>query len=247
MFFTYALFYAHKPIECDTPNRLRLFCIILTKPDSLHTKAKAAYDTWATECDDHRFLTAIPTEYFNTTKQQSDGGSREVQLGNGMKLLQAAGFQIESYQNLTDKMYRSFIDISKRFGNDFDFFLKADDDTFIFMSHLRQFLMDKSQCERRVYGYNFKYWFNVKAWQSGGAGYVLTQQSMIDFGEKLMRDYQFCPNTGFEDIDVALCLWRLGTYPGRSRDMLGRERFHPLVFILIKFALKFLSIIIYNY
>jgi glycoprotein-N-acetylgalactosamine 3-beta-galactosyltransferase len=222
MLFTYYNFYQEDPVECDKPNLARVFCVILTQPSSLRTKAKAVHETWAKECDDHKFITVIPPRLSNVTFKI--GESLETQ--QGMKLLQAAGFNSESYTKLTDKIYRSFIEIYKRYNN-FDFYLKVDDDTFVFMDHLKQFLVSQKQCERKSYGYNFKYWFNVKAWQSGGAGYVLSQRSMLDLGAQLVKDYNYCPNTGFEDIDVAKCLKMLGTYPGRSRDTLGRERFHP--------------------
>lgn len=204
--------------ECDGPvrNPARIFCIVLTDPSRIQTQARAAHDTWTRECDGVRFITKIPS---NLTNHEFDI----------MPLLQPDGFYHESYENLTNKVYLAFRHIYGSSFGQYDWYLKCDDDTFVFMAHLRQFLADKKPCEPVSYGYNIKYWFNVKAWQSGGAGYVMSQKSWHLLNQRLKASYESCPNTGSEDQDVSNCLYQVGVYPGQSRDQLGRERFHPLV------------------
>jgi glycoprotein-N-acetylgalactosamine 3-beta-galactosyltransferase len=198
--------------------------MILTKPENLKTRGTVVATTWAKECTEYKFITTIPHEFESNKNTVRIEGSLETV--NGLKLLQPTGFISESYEKLTAKVYLAFIEISRRYA-DFDFYLKADDDTFIFMEHLKRFLADKKPCEAVSYGFNIKYWFSIRAWQSGGAGYVLTQRSMHTLGIELARDIGRFPDTGVEDEDVAKSLNMVGTFPGNSRDDLGRERFHP--------------------
>jgi glycoprotein-N-acetylgalactosamine 3-beta-galactosyltransferase len=59
---------------------------------------------------------------------------------------------------------------------------------------------------------------------SGGGGYLISREALKRLGSTLTNDYEFCGNSGFEDIDVGHCLRTLGVYPNSSLDELGRER-----------------------
>jgi glycoprotein-N-acetylgalactosamine 3-beta-galactosyltransferase len=61
-----------------------------------------------------------------------------------------------------------------KYNNKYDWYLKADDDTFVFVDNLRLFLNDKNPNLPVDYGYDFK----VKVeggYHSGGGGYVLSK------------------------------------------------------------------------
>ena len=57
--------------------------------------------------------------------------------------------------------------------NDYDWYLKADDDTFIFVDNLRQFVADKNSSSPVTFGYDFKVYIE-KGYHSGGGGYLLS-------------------------------------------------------------------------
>ena len=61
---------------------------------------------------------------------------------------------LDKYELLTDKIYHTIIDIYLK-HNDFDWYIKADDDTFLFMDNLRDFLKDKDPSNPVTYGYDF--------------------------------------------------------------------------------------------
>ena len=173
-----------------------------------------------------------------------------------LPLYEPNGFRSENYNKLTDKVFFSIMDISRNFP-DYDWYLKvsylflslldsakhsipayilyisiyieikADDDTMIFVDNLRDFLADKSPMGPYTYGYNFKVIVD-KGYHSGGAGYVMPRQALLDLGSRLIANYSSCSNTGTEDVDIARCLRVLGYEPGVSLDEKGRERFHPL-------------------
>ncbi len=109
--------------------------------------------------------------------------------------------------------------------SNYDWYLKADVDTFIFMDNLRIFLNDTDSHELIRYGYNF---VNKIRYHSGGAGYLVSQAGIQRLAAKLQRDIAFCSNRGIEDINVRKCLQKLNVKMGKSIDERGRERFHPL-------------------
>ena len=51
-------------------------------------------------------------------------------------------------------MFQTFKYVYKHY-NDYDFYLKADDDTFVFVDNLRKFLSDKNRTSPVTYGWDF--------------------------------------------------------------------------------------------
>jgi glycoprotein-N-acetylgalactosamine 3-beta-galactosyltransferase len=207
---------------------VRIFCFVLTSPKTLPTRAELVYDAWANECDGLKFITTIPV---NSTRSKIKKFKRvEFMYKNKIPILMPPRFRNENYSRLTDKIYHTIIDLYKNYANDYDWFLKADDDTFIFVDHLRQFL-ERHDPESPIY-----FGYNLKTWVSGGAGYVLSRASLKRLGKKLLtqRTSQFsyrryskkCRNTGVEDQDISNCLEKIGCIKGVSIDDCGRERFH---------------------
>jgi glycoprotein-N-acetylgalactosamine 3-beta-galactosyltransferase len=141
-------------------------------------------------------------------------------------ILQPAFFEVDIYKKLTDKVFRTLQDVYLRY-NDYDWYLKADDDTFIFVDNLRSFLKNKNSTAPVTYGYDFKI-IVERGYHSGGAGYVLSNEALHRIGSNLTANYTICKNSGTEDVDVAKCLRNLNVYPDKSVDENGRERFHPL-------------------
>lgn len=62
-------------------------------------------------------------------------------------------------------------------------------------------------------------------YQSGGAGYVLSNEALKRFGSALSPINKMCPDTGVEDMDVGKCLRSINVDMGKSIDG-RRERFH---------------------
>jgi glycoprotein-N-acetylgalactosamine 3-beta-galactosyltransferase len=203
-----------------------LFCLILTKTKSLGTRAKQAYDSWAKKCDKHVFMATLPDEFKLTNKDINEG--IEAELESSLTVLQPPDFHKDKYSKITDKVFSTLKYMYKKY-DDYEYYLKADDDTFIFVENLREFLREKNSSRIPLtYGYDFKQ-FVERGYHSGGAGYVLTNAAFTLLASKLTRNYSFCSisETGTEDIDVAKCLRKLSVYSASSLDENGRERFHP--------------------
>lgn len=115
-----------------------------------------------------------------------------------------------------------------------DWFVKADDDTYMVIENLKHMLQS--------YDTNIPWYFGCKlkpteglhhGYMSGGAGYVLSKKALKRFVTKGLNDKseEICrPNgEGFEDIELGKCMENLRIKMGDSRDAFGRGRFFPLV------------------
>jgi glycoprotein-N-acetylgalactosamine 3-beta-galactosyltransferase len=209
----------------------RIFCLVLTCPKNLLTKSEIVFNTWVNKCDDHLFVSVIPSVVLNEKDKIKNkiGEPFEKERTNGMKFLQPGGYYEEDYHTLTTKVFLAIKYVfEKKKQKHFDWFIKADDDSYILMNNLRHFLMDKNSSSLITYGSNLKLLVE-KGYHSGG-GYVLSNRAFSKLGNQLSRNYTFCVNSGIEDVDVARCLRRLDVYPGVSMDSKKRERFHLLSF-----------------
>jgi glycoprotein-N-acetylgalactosamine 3-beta-galactosyltransferase len=209
----YSLFKSRSPSP-------RIFCMIMTKVDSLDSKAKVVVDTWGKKCDNYKLISLFPP---STLSESSNIASDVYEIGD---ILRPPGFVNDTYGKLTDKVLLTLKYVYQKY-NDYDWYLKADDDTFIFVDNLREFLNDKNRSSPITYGYNFKVIVSG-GYHSGGAGYLLSHEALNRIGSALTTDYAFCPQSGMEDVDVAICLRSLDVYIGNSTDEFGRERFHSL-------------------
>jgi hypothetical protein len=203
-------------LENKNKNRIiKIFCIILTNVQNLKTKARAVSKTWAKECDDHRFISILSNN--NTVKRI------DVEK-DGLKLLKPEGLLVDQYDLLTNKVYLTLNDVYKNFGN-YDFYLKTDDDTYVFMSHLRKYL--KTQVNNtRLFYYGHKF-YSLSSYNSGGAGYVLSNDVLRLLVNKLNESFDYCPISGIEDLDIGACLRKLNIYPKHAVDSSGKKIFHP--------------------
>ena len=173
---------------------------------------------WAKECNKYIFVARLNSS--NATI------SREVFDSNLIPILEPANYNVENYHSLTNKVFNTLQYVNEKYGY-FDWYLKADDDTFIFVDNLRKFVEDKNSSEAVTFGYDVKHLSDNFTYHSGGASYLLSNKALKMIGDKLKENYTYCANTGIEDVDVAKCLKKLGSRQESSIDDEERERFHP--------------------
>jgi hypothetical protein len=198
-------------VKNDTKEQT-ILCFIITNEINF-ILLNEIYDSWVHRCDDHAFVQLI--------SDRKDYGKRQEKIINNVfKLLQPEGLHVDSYSKLTDKVYYMFMDAYK-YKKKFDWYVKTDHDTFLFVDNLRHFLKSKDSSQPVSYGYSLRTKDNNE-YHSGGAGYVLSLEAFRRLGSALTTAYSFCPNTGTEDIDCSLCLERLGVKKKHA------ETFYPL-------------------
>jgi hypothetical protein len=116
---------------------VRIYCMILTSPKYFETRARAVNLTWAPRCDKYHFI--------------SEESDTEIDL----PIAPIAGLKA-GYNQLTLKTSLALVYAYKHFRNDFDWFVKADDDTYLLVENLRKFLQTHDSREPVTFGYNFK-------------------------------------------------------------------------------------------
>ncbi|KAH3777467.1 hypothetical protein DPMN_178914 [Dreissena polymorpha] len=198
---------AHLKNEDDEARRLesevRVLCWIMTSPKNLDSRATAVRRTWARRCNKLLFISSVTNETFPTI---------------GIELP-------EGRDHLTGKTIKAFKYIYEHHIDDADWFMKADDDTYVILENLRYFLSGQNSNEPIFFGHHFKT-IVKQGYFSGGAGYVLSKEALRRFGAK-GNDETICrQDGGAEDAEFGKCMETLGVKVGNSTDKLGRNRFH---------------------
>ena len=184
-----------------------MLCWIMTAPNNLQKKAIAVKNTWAKRCNKFIFFSSVTNSSFPT-------------IGLNVS---------EGREHLTGKTINAFKYCYEHYGRQFDWFLKADDDTYIVVENLRFFLSHHNP-ERPIY-FGHKFTPHVKqGYFSGGAGYVLSRKALEVFANRGLRNPLMCrQDGGAEDAEIGKCLEKLNVRAGDSRDIYDRETFHPFV------------------
>ncbi|CAF4625048.1 unnamed protein product, partial [Rotaria sp. Silwood1] len=213
--------------------RSRLFCFVLTNEANLENRARAVYETWGRRCGRFVLVTRLNSSIKCKNENGKSVGKCELPIENIPTLPD------ETYSHLSDKVRASLIFFNKYYPN-YDWYLKADDDTYIIVENLLRFLIStiKRYPKPLLYGYRFREDYYV----SGGAGYVLTRQAVDLLSSYIKNDsiYSECKSS-MEDMMVGQCLQKILqlvpfhikkdlTLVGETIDEHGRERFHPLAF-----------------
>ncbi|CAL4094258.1 unnamed protein product, partial [Meganyctiphanes norvegica] len=162
--------------------------------------------TWAADCHNHTFLT-----------DQKHPNLQNVIISN-----------FTSYEALWGKIVEGFKSSS---SNAAEWFLKADDDTFVIHKNLMEMLAEFDPNKPLYIGLPLRYTFKdgrKVEYMSGGSGYVLSRealQRLQDSSDSLCSVERSL--TAYEDVNMGVCMKKLGVRWVDPRDSLGRHRFLP--------------------
>lgn len=185
--------------------KVRILCWVMTSPYNLETKARHVKATWSRHCNMVIFMSSREDPDFPT-------------VGLGTK---------EGRDQLYWKTIRAFQYVEQHHSHQADWFLKADDDTFVVIDNLRWILSNYTADEPIYFGKRFKP-YTKQGYMSGGAGYVLSREALRRFVEGF-RTKACTHTTSVEDLALGQCLEKMGVLAGDSRDSIHRETFHPFV------------------
>ncbi|CAC5416715.1 C1GALT1 [Mytilus coruscus] len=187
----------------QSPLPTSIMCLVLTTSNTFYfSKAKAVNDTWGRRCNKTVFSQNRPSTIPNVVYLDLAKDGRK---------------------HLTDKVVRIFEYVHKQF-TEYDWFLKADDDTYVILENLRHFLTFFKSNKPVYLGQNYKL-YTKQGYNSGGAGYILSKEALnkLMFGIK----YKNCAKDGNdEDVDIGKCLDRQGVPIYDTTDKFNRETFH---------------------
>lgn len=185
--------------------RVRILCWVMTGPNNLEKKARHVKATWSRHCNIVVFISSVDNPDFPT-------------VGLNTK---------EGRDQLYWKTIRAFHYVMEKHGDEADWFLKADDDTYVIVDNLRWILASHSPEDPVYFGRRFKPYVK-QGYMSGGAGYVLSKEALRRFVEGF-RTKVCTHTTSVEDLAMGQCLEKVGVVAGDSRDTIQRETFHPFV------------------
>ncbi|XP_029656801.1 glycoprotein-N-acetylgalactosamine 3-beta-galactosyltransferase 1-like [Octopus sinensis] len=133
-----------------------IFCMILTSKNNYKTRGRAVLDTWGKRCDKTFYFVGkvIANESFITSLNIND-----------------------DYEHLPSKTYGGLKYIEAKFHDEYDWIVKADDDTYIIVNNLRQFLVSEDHSRPVSFGLKFYKYF-PNGYFSGGASYILSREAV---------------------------------------------------------------------
>ncbi|KAK7069549.1 glycoprotein-N-acetylgalactosamine 3-beta-galactosyltransferase activity protein, partial [Halocaridina rubra] len=112
--------------------------------------------------------------------------------------------------------------------SDYDWFLKADTDTYVIVENLRYLLTLYDPEIPLALGMRAHRLGQGKDYLQGGAGYVISREGVKRFVEKAFPRPEICREYDWgqdEDMEMGRCLTNVGVVLGDSRDEFGRNRF----------------------
>ncbi|CAP30629.1 Protein CBG11315 [Caenorhabditis briggsae] len=195
------------PAAQKLPKTGKLFCWVQTSTIYHDTRSLAINETWIHRCDHGQLFTS---EKFNDTR---------IPYSTVF-----AGIP-DNYYNLFFKSRYAFRHIYTNISSEFDWYLKADDDTYVIVENLKAFLSTLNPEEPHYLGYVLKPYLK-NGYNAGGAGYILSRAALKIFAEKLYPNATLCPDDIYEDVGIARCLANAGIYPEDTRNSHGQNRFN---------------------
>ena len=187
----------------DLSVRYPVLVWVMTSPKNLDTKAVHVRNTWGQRVNRLLFMSSAWNSSFP-----------------------AVGLNVsEGREHLTAKTMKAFRYVYENHFDDADWFMKADDDTYVIVENLRYMVSAYDPQEPIYFGHIFKV-IVKQGYASGGAGYVLSKEALRRFG-RWGKNATLCrQDGGAEDAEMGKCLQALGVKPVPSTDSLGRSRFH---------------------
>ncbi|XP_005089696.2 glycoprotein-N-acetylgalactosamine 3-beta-galactosyltransferase 1 [Aplysia californica] len=183
--------------------KVRVLIWVMTSPQNLKQKATVVKNTWAGRANKVIFFSSETDKNFPTV---------------GLNVS-------EGREHLTAKTMQGFRYVYEHHRNDADWFMKADDDTYVIVENLRYFLSSQNSSEPIYFGHHFKT-IVKQGYYSGGGGYVLSKEALTRLATK-GKDPNVCrQDGGAEDAELGHCMQKLGVKTANTTDAMGRSRFH---------------------
>ncbi|XP_030377706.1 glycoprotein-N-acetylgalactosamine 3-beta-galactosyltransferase 1 [Scaptodrosophila lebanonensis] len=173
--------------------QLRILCMVLTCPDYIERYAQHVRATWGQRCTKLVFVSSEHNE--------SLGVVRVIEP------------EADAYDNLWNKTREGFRHVYETYGGQYDWFIKADDDTYVIMENLRYMLAAYDPNMPIYFGYKMNR-YNV-SYMSGGASYILSREALRRFRRQAYESSKICPEAkknGIEDFYMGICLQNVGVH-----------------------------------
>lgn len=199
--------------EHEQKQQPKVLYMVYTMEENHHTSIRAIRETWGGGCDGFLAFSTKDDKRIPAISLKHDGP--------------------ESYGNMWQKVRSIWRFVGTHYLEQFDYFFQGGEDLYVLPQNLRHYLANSGITNPttedffggRRFNQTKKIFFN-----SGGAGYVLSQATLRKFVNVGLDHPKCFPNTrsSMEDVMIARCLkdvFNIGLVDTRDGD--GRERFHP--------------------
>uniref|UniRef100_A0AC35TWZ8 N-acetylgalactosaminide beta-1,3-galactosyltransferase n=1 Tax=Rhabditophanes sp. KR3021 TaxID=114890 RepID=A0AC35TWZ8_9BILA len=202
---------AYKFVADQLRKSVKIFCIILTTPKYKYKRVIPQLNTWVPRgCADYMYASSKVDPSINAIK----------------------AFPKDGYFNSYGKVRGAIIKAYEKHGDKFDWYIKADDDTYLVMENLRMFLLNKNASQHQYHGFklhikNDPIGPNPLVYHHGGASYVMSRHTIKElvtngFGKKCQHHPQ-----GADDRIIGRCLMKMKLKIPDARDKYNRVLFMP--------------------
>ena len=165
--------------------KVKILCFVITTVSKLDKTIPVVNATWGRRCNKVLFVLC-------PSNKKEPQFLSTCHIGEGS-------------QHLTGKVRHAFQVSYDQYLNDFDWFLKADDDTYLVMENLRFVLSHHNPDEPGYLGYHFQK-FMHQGYSSGGAGYVVSRRGVKELIEKGFKMDRCKKDGEIEDKYTGQCL-----------------------------------------
>ncbi|XP_063610929.1 glycoprotein-N-acetylgalactosamine 3-beta-galactosyltransferase 1-like [Penaeus indicus] len=180
---------------------VRVLCWVPVAPRDHNKTAVHVRATWGRRCNKLLFI---------STKDDASIGAVNVGSQEGLRALWS------KIRSALKYLYSHFL-------NDYEWFLKADDDTYVVLENLRYMLRAYDTNDPVYFGHHYK---TRGGYNSGGAGYVLGREALRRFVEKAFYKKATCGTRRIgEDLQLGRCLRGVGVAITDTRDHRQEGRF----------------------
>jgi len=195
------LFIVIGKLESKRPS---IFCLIYTTESAHETRLATVLDTWANMCDDKLIFTDAPLD-----------------IDAPYIYFPLMGTRAHSWEK-TRRVFRYVYEV---LGNKYDWYLRADDDSYVLFDNAREIISEYDPKKPIVLGYRWGF-YEPRGFVDG-AVYIVSNEGMQVFNT-IMRNNSICPDfhRAEEDQELSRCMAKVGIYPPDTRDKMGKERFH---------------------
>ena len=202
------------------PGEIRLVCMVVTTPANYLSKAVHVAATWGRDCTILVFV--------------SDDSEPGAEKPGGLNILELSG--VAGRERLWQKVSAGIVALWQTYQDQFDFLIKADDDTFMVLDNLRYLLSGLEPGKEFVLGH-LQHDRGV-SYLSGGSGYVISRPAvrhLVEAGLDPQGDYlcrlphpvgqeiEVYPN---EDLQLGKCAFLLSIDLIKS-EIEGESSFFP--------------------
>ncbi|XP_063306815.1 glycoprotein-N-acetylgalactosamine 3-beta-galactosyltransferase 1 [Pelobates fuscus] len=189
----------------DLFKEVRILCWVMTGPQNLEKKTKHVKATWAQRCNKVLYMSSEENKDFPTVGLDTKEGRDQLYW----------------------KTIKAFQYVHDHHLDEADWFIKADDDTYVVLDNLRWLLSKHKPDDPIYFGRRFKPYVK-QGYMSGGAGYVLSKEALKRF-VTAFKEEKCTHSSSVEDLALGKCMETINVVAGDSRDTSGRETFHPFV------------------